>query len=255
MNPDAFAAALLDPARPAPEGLTGPGGRPAGRRFDVYRNNVAVSLAEALETGFPATRRLVGAEFFRAMAGVFLRLHPPAGPLMMLYGAALPGFLETFAPVAHLPYLPDVARLEQALRESYHEADAPPVAPAALAKVAPEALPGLRLRIAPALRLIRSAHPVHAIWHANAAREDGAARSAGPRPPARKIAGGAQAVLVTRPGFDPVAEPLAPAEGALAAALIAGRTLAAAAEAAPGADPGTVLARLLSRDAVTELIQ
>jgi hypothetical protein len=38
-----FATALLDPARPAPEGLVNPFGGPAGKRFDVYRNNVAVS--------------------------------------------------------------------------------------------------------------------------------------------------------------------------------------------------------------------
>ena len=48
----AFAAALMDPTQPAPEGLRDPFGGPAGKRFDVYRNNVAVSLTEALETGF-----------------------------------------------------------------------------------------------------------------------------------------------------------------------------------------------------------
>jgi uncharacterized protein len=44
-----FAAALMDPARPAPEGLR----QPAGRRFDVHRNNMTVALIAALETAFP----------------------------------------------------------------------------------------------------------------------------------------------------------------------------------------------------------
>ena len=56
-----FARALLDPGQDRPAGLTGPGGAPAGRRFDVYRNNVAVSLTEALGQGFPVVKRLVGA--------------------------------------------------------------------------------------------------------------------------------------------------------------------------------------------------
>ena len=108
----AFASALLDPARPAPEGLENPFGGAAGKRFDVYRNTVAVSLTEALETGFPTVRKLVGDDFFKAMAGVFLRANPPGDPRLALYGSSFPGFLPRFQPVAHLRYLSDVARLE-----------------------------------------------------------------------------------------------------------------------------------------------
>ena len=42
------------------------------RRFAVYRNNVAAGLIRALEARFPVTRRLVGDDFFRAMAGGFV---------------------------------------------------------------------------------------------------------------------------------------------------------------------------------------
>ena len=41
-----FRQSLLDPAQAAPAGLTNPDGAQASKRFDVYRNNVAVSLAE-----------------------------------------------------------------------------------------------------------------------------------------------------------------------------------------------------------------
>ncbi len=44
---DQFTAAVLDPSASVPATLIGPDGGPAARRFDVYRNNVAVSLTEA----------------------------------------------------------------------------------------------------------------------------------------------------------------------------------------------------------------
>jgi hypothetical protein len=129
MSQQEFRTALLDPEHPVPSGLTDPQGRPAGRRFNVYRNNVSVSLTEALRQAFPVVQKLVGEEFFTAMAQEHLRAHPPASPLMMFYGEAMPAFLSAFPPVAHLPYLADVARLELALRASYHAPDAVPSQP------------------------------------------------------------------------------------------------------------------------------
>jgi hypothetical protein len=229
-------AALLDPALPVPPGMTDGAGRPAGRRFAVYRNNVAVSLIDALEEAFPVIHRLVGADFFRAMAGAFVRRHPPRSPLIMLYGCAFPSFLAGFPPVAHLPYLPDVARLEQARRESYHAADAVPLDPALLA---PDVIAGARLAFAPSLRLVRSAFPVHSIWIANTA--------GGPAPRS-----GPEDVLVTRPAFDPVVTRLT-AGGAVLERLLAGATVAGAAETESPEALSTLFAALLSGRAITAI--
>jgi hypothetical protein len=235
-----FRRALLDPAAAVPEGLTGPGGAPAARRFAVYRNNVAVALTEALEAAFPTVRQIVGDAFFNAMAGVFLRAHPPASPRLAHYGAELPGFLETFPPVAHLGYLPDVARLENALRAAYHAADAAPVGPEALPPGAD--LMGARVALAPAVAVIRSRWPLHAIWRFN--REPGA-----PKPAAT-----AEDVLVTRPGLDPHADPLPPGGAAFTLALASGASLAeATAAGGAGFDPGPALGLLLSRAAITAI--
>ena len=114
-----FAEALLDPERRVPDGVTSHTHPAPAKRFAVYRNNVVVSLIDALATRFPAAQRIVGEEFFRAMAGVFARAHPPRSPLMMTYGEDLPAFIETFAPAAELPYLADVARLEAARTRAF----------------------------------------------------------------------------------------------------------------------------------------
>jgi hypothetical protein len=237
-----FAAALLDPDLPVPAGLTGPQAQPAGRRFGVYRNNVAVSLTRALEDGFPVLRALLGAEFFAAMAGVFLRRHPPDSALLMHYGQDMPAFLAAFPPVAHLPYLPDVARLELALRRAYHATDAAPVPAQRLMALAPDRLAAARLRLAPAVAVIRSAHPLHAIWLAAQA------------PAERRRFSGAEDVAVLRPGFDPVVRLLPPGGAAFLLALQGGDAIAAAVSAG-GADLdlAATLALLVEGQAITEL--
>lgn len=236
-----FTAALLDPDRGVPPGLSDPAGRPAGRRFSVYRNNVAVSLTDALETAFPVIRKLLGDEFFRAMAGVYLRAHPPSSPMLFRYGARMPDFLEGFDPVSHLAYLPDIARLELALRQSYHAADAAPADPAVLQQLAPDALVDVGFDFVPAMRLIRSDWPIHAIWMQNS--------RGGPAPVMQ-----AQSVLVARPGFDP--EPLAitAAQADFITALAAGQPLGAALDAAGEAfDLAATLALLIGKDCIAQI--
>lgn len=234
-----FAAALLDPGAARPEGLVGPGGAAAGRRFDVYRNNVAVSLRAALGAGFPALRKLLGADFFDAMAGLFLRAHPPGSPVLALWGDDLPGFLAAFPPVAHLPYLPDVARLELALRRAYHAADAAPLATAALAALPPDRLARLRFTLAPAVQLLRSDWPVLSIWRAAA------------DPTAPKPRPGGEDAVILRPGFDPAPHLLPPGGAAALAALMTGATLAEAGEFATDSDISALFGLLLAHGALT----
>src|SRR5262249_40571469 len=91
-----FAAALLDHALPMPDGLGGPDGQPDSKRFAVYRNNVVVGLIEALKDAFPALHRIVGDEFFRAMARAYVMVEPPRSPILLDYGAGFSDFIRQF---------------------------------------------------------------------------------------------------------------------------------------------------------------
>ncbi|MDZ4135177.1 MAG: DNA-binding domain-containing protein [Paracoccaceae bacterium] len=242
MTQTEFRTALLNPAHPVPAGMTDGAGRPAGRRFDLYRNNVAVSLTESLEQGFPVLRRLLGDDYFAALAGVFLRRFPPSSGLMMLYGAEMPDFLKGFSPVAHLPYLPDIARLEQALRAASHAADAPALPPNRLAGVPPDRFLRARLCFAPAMRLIRSDWPVYSIWLANM-------RAKAPAP-----AWHPEDVLILRPEFDANLHLLGFGAAEFIAALMAGATVGdAVAAAGKDHDLTQTLALLLSGGALIDL--
>ncbi|MEL7149637.1 MAG: DNA-binding domain-containing protein [Pseudomonadota bacterium] len=245
MNVDqtAFREAVLTPDMPRPAGLSDGEGNPAGRRFDVYRNNVAVSLTEALETAFPVIRKLVGDANFKLLAGAFLRQHPPSSPLMMFYGAEMPAFLATFEPTQTIGYLPDVARLELALRESYHAADAEPIDPTVLQTVTPDVLLANHLTLAPSLRLIRSPWPIHAIWRFN--------MDNGPKPTSV-----AEDVVVLRADMDPEPVLLPPGGGTFLAAVLNGVPLGAAFETAASEvetfDLSQTLALLIGAHAITD---
>jgi hypothetical protein len=243
MNQSQFAAALLDPGAPVPVGIVGPDGLAAPKRFSVYRNNVALSLTRALEAAFPTVRMLVGDAFFAALAGEFLRAHPPSSRMLMLYGAEMPGFLEQFQPVAHLGYLPDVARLDQAMRESYHAADSRPLVEAEFQRLIGADIARLRLRLAPSLRLVRSDWPVVSIWLAN--HEGGAS----PRPLAEDA-------VVLRPEFDPRPWRLPAGGGAFVAGLIEGRALGDCVDmAGSDLDLSAVLGVMIAGKAITGIVE
>jgi len=243
MTQTEFAAALLDPQAALPPGLIGPDGLPAQRRFAVYRNTVTASLTRALEAGFPTVRKLVGEAFFGAMAVAFLRAHPPRTPQLARYGADLPEFLASFPPVARLGYLPDVARLDQAMRDSYHAADATALTEAEFQRHVDTDITARRVRLQPALRLIRSGWPLHAIWAAN--------HAGGPTP-----LPGAEDVVVVRPAFDPVPHKLPQGGGAFLAALLDGRSLGDSLKATPqGFDLTTTLGILIAGRAITGVLE
>lgn len=244
-----FAAALLDPEKTCPPGLTTWNGSDPARRFAVYRNNVAVSLVDALADTFAVTQELVGETFFRAMARVYAYARPPASRLMAFYGDTFPDFIEHFQPAAGVPYLADVARLEFLRVRAYHAADIAPVAvdrfAAALADES--ALPTVRLRLHPSLAVLASRSAVVSLW---AAHQDVGELAA-------VVTDRPETALILRHGLDVEVIGIAPADGVFIAALWHGTPLGPALQEATSIDtgfnPAQSLGLLIQKNAVVEL--
>jgi hypothetical protein len=240
----AFRAALFNGA--LPPGVTAQSPDEAVQRFAVYRNNVAHSLTRALARRFPVVERLVGLEFFTAMARLYIEADPPASPRLFLWGEGFARFLQGFPPVRSLPYLPDVSRLEWQRGLAYHAADVPSVAAADLAQAAADPA-RFRLALHPSVGLIRSRYAVVTIWQAN---QPGAVQT-GPLRADR-----AEDALILRDRADQVPViALSPGEAGFQSALMRGETLLEAATRAEGADPARLLAILMRAGAITGIAQ
>ncbi|MFV0245501.1 MAG: DUF2063 domain-containing protein [Qingshengfaniella sp.] len=134
------------------------------RRFAVYRNNVTVSLIDALARRFPVVQRLVGDDFFREMARLYIAEHRPRSPVLLEWGAGFPIFLAWFAPLKTYPYMADVARIEMARGVAYHAADATPISPDRFLRTDAARL---IVTLHPSVQVLRLRHAAVTIWNRN----------------------------------------------------------------------------------------
>jgi hypothetical protein len=231
-----FAEALLDPEHPVPPGVVSHNAQNATRRFAVYRNNVVAGLVKAIETRFPAVEKIVGEDFFVAIARAFVVEQPPRSPLLATYGDEFADFIGAFEPARELPYLADVARIEAARTRAYHAADATPVGASELAALEANAVSGLRVDLHPSLEIVRSEYPIVTIWAMNSGEQELApieTRSA-------------QDALIVRPYLDMEVRLLPPGGAAFLHALGERRSLGEAADAALAGCPEFDLTRNLA---------
>jgi hypothetical protein len=200
---------------------------PAEARLAIYRHHVLTTLTEALRSVYPVVCRLVDERFFAYVADRFVRRHPPSGPCLVEYGAALPEFLAEFEPCRHLAYLPDVARLEWAIHAAHHADDFEPLAATSFADVDPSSVGDIIFRFDPSLALVASRWPIEAIWRAHQTPEEIGWISADD---------GGQLVQVRQHDHGVDVRPLAPAVYAFRRELVAGGRLGDAVASAVAED-------------------
>lgn len=245
---NAFATGLFS-IIPPPSCLTAWNGTAPDRRYGAYRNNVTASLTAALASRFPVARNIVGQDFFRAMAQLFIRLHPPRSPLLLAYGDDFPDFAAGFEPARELAYLADVMRLEVARGHAYHALDAASLEAQALADVEPHRLRTLIFKPHPSLSVISSPHPVATIW----------AMNTGSRPLATLDDWLGEDILVARPRMTVEMTGLPPGGAVFFRHLAAGASLSGAADTVQHAearfDLSANLAILLRSGAFTAFSQ
>jgi hypothetical protein len=196
--------------------------------FGIHVNNTRVSLRIAVEKVYPVTRRLVGADFFTAMAEQFVASHPPNHGWLSAFGADFADFVAQYRPAADLGYLADVARIEWAGVRAANAPDAPGLDLIALARMDPKALEGSPLSLHMAASLVFSPFPAFDIWRAHQ-HNGGDDEQVAPI----DLAIGPQTTLVSRPAALEVGVALlGPGDAAFLSALAGNSPFGAAYQAA-----------------------
>ena len=238
-----FAGAVLDTTAAVPAPLTRQAGGVPSRRFGVYRNNVYAGLVDVLAGRFAVVMRLVGDDFFRAVARVYVEAEPPRSAVLIRYGASFPAFVAAFPPAAAVPYLADVAALEWAWHAAYHAGDAAPMPLADLARAVERAEHAV-LSLHPSLGVVRSLYPIVSIFELN---------TQGGEVPAMRLQG-CEDALVLRPRLKVEVRRLPQGGAPFILALKENRTLGdaavIAAEEAPEFALETMLAGLIASGAI-----
>jgi len=244
-----FANALRTPDAAVPAAVSTIEGPASVKRFNVYRNNVAVSLTEALAAGYPVVKQLVGEQFFTGMACTYVSMHLPKSPVMLQYGADFPDFIENFTPASTVPFLADVARIECSWHTAYHAEDCDAISLEHLQAVAPECLDELCLRLHPSLQLLTSQWPAVSIWQSHQTGENTAEAL-------KHIPSDAEAALIVRPRWHVEVRAISPQAFQFFHALQMGTSLGDAAEPfveADNAEMGHMLQILFESGSVIEL--
>lgn len=89
------------------------------QRIHVYQNNVYAAIGAYLAEVYPATRGVVGEQFFKQMAVTQLTQQPPSAGNIYLYGAQFKAVLDGLEGLENLPYLADLIDYEWALHKAY----------------------------------------------------------------------------------------------------------------------------------------
>jgi len=213
-----FAAELF--ARSAAPGMT------------VYHGNVFGNWSQALAGAYPIVRKIVGEEFFEALAREYARAHPSASGDLNEYGAHLATFVAAFSQTQDLAYLADVARIEWLAHRAYYAQDAQPFGLKGLGESS-------RLALTPPCALLASDWPLARIWTVHQEDYEGEIDV--------DLGSGPDRVLVHRPRWRALVRSLAPGDYRFLDLAREGMTLGEALEGAaaedPAFDPALALAR------------
>lgn len=214
------------------------------QRLQIYRNNIFITLTEALKQVYPQTLRLVGEDFFVAVAREYLCTHPSPSGSLDYFGEHYPGFLATFPAVAAIPYLTEMAEFEWAHHVSYHAegVDSDVIHYSRLQEIPVEKYDDLQFRLHPSVQLCLFQYPIMSIWRYCQSEES-------EREEVLNLPSGnsSECILMLRQHYDVTISPLTQGEYALLSHLQNGQTFSKSCDLALAEEPELLIPSLIQQ--------
>ena len=160
-----FSAEILCGENTSVQTLVEQRGFEATRRINVYRNNIFATLAETLSNIFPVSCAMVGEEFFKSMARIYIRSHTPDSGNLHDFGEHLPSFIESMPELSNYPYLSALAEIDWACHRAFHSTSVNSLDISSLADFSPDNYEDLQFEFHPAIHTIKSKYPIFDIWN------------------------------------------------------------------------------------------
>lgn len=187
-------------------------------RLNIYAYMYYARLLEILTNEYPTTRQVLGDKVFERVCRRFVQRNPSKHRTLNLLSEKFPAFLGRSLPPGNRRSLAvDVARIERAMEDVFDAPRADALAAAEFAAIGADEWHRVRLRVNPALVLLKLRFPAND--YMNAARA-----GAKPRMPRRR----ATFAIVYRRDFKVFRRDQAPGQFKLLTALARGQTLAQA---------------------------
>jgi len=190
-------------------------------RLEIYAHMYYARLVEVMEAEYPTLRQVLGPHAFAAACRRFVAKNPSRTRTLGTLSARYPDFLARTLPRSNRNALAvDVARLERAMEDVFDAPRAEPMTAAEYAELGAGDWDRAKLRVTPALQLLKLRYPAND--YMNAARRGERQRVPRPR---------ATFAIVFRRGFQVMRRDQEPEQFKLLEALVAGRPVAAAVRA------------------------
>lgn len=144
--------------------------KPHSHRAWIYQNNVFASVQDYLSDVFPATKGVLGDDFFKQTAALFIQQHPPSQGNIYEYGAQFAEFCTGTRGVESLVYLLDLVRYEWHLHDAYFSVVSNALDPASVVQ---EELLTMDVVFNDSVAMLSSEYPIYEIHRQSLPNFDG----------------------------------------------------------------------------------
>ena len=143
----------------------------AEQQLAIYQNNVRGALQNTLAQVYPVCRKILGENYFKQLARVYIKNHPSTHYDLNRYGELFSDFLKSQCQLQSelhdFLYLSDLAKLEWFYQKIYYAADAAIFDFTAFAKLTEQQQAQSQFHLVPCLKFMSSYYPVLSIWQVN----------------------------------------------------------------------------------------